>query len=88
MVSHPWLRLPLEEGVVQFLVVDVDLAQLGPHLFSHLGLEAFLRLFFLESLPHLGDACSPDEVGQLERGLLDTTFSLKSRRKNSTHRQS
>ena len=29
---HPWFGLPFEEGVVQLLVVDVDLAQLGADL--------------------------------------------------------
>ena len=32
MHGHLGLGLPLEEGVVQLLVVDVDLAQLGTHL--------------------------------------------------------
>ena len=30
-----WLGLPLEEGVMQFLVVNVDLPNLGPNLLSH-----------------------------------------------------
>jgi hypothetical protein len=30
--GHARLGLPLEEGVVQLLVVDVNLAQLGSHL--------------------------------------------------------
>ena len=33
------LHLPLEEGVVELLVVDVDLAHLGTHLLPHLGLH-------------------------------------------------
>lgn len=30
-----WLGLPLEEGIMQFLVVNVDLPHLGPNLLSH-----------------------------------------------------
>lgn len=33
--------LPFEEGVVQLLVVDVDLPHLGPHFLSHFGLHGF-----------------------------------------------
>ena len=32
MHGHAGLGLPLEEGVMQLLVVDIDLSQLGPHL--------------------------------------------------------
>ena len=34
-----WFSLPLEEGVVQLLVVNVDLAQLRPDALSHLRLH-------------------------------------------------
>lgn len=33
------LHLPLEEGVVELLVVNVDLAHLGTNLLPHLGLH-------------------------------------------------
>ena len=32
VMGHPRFGLPLEESVVQLLVVDVDLTQLWPHL--------------------------------------------------------
>lgn len=35
------LDLPFEEGVMQLLVVDVDLPHLGPNFLSHLGLHGF-----------------------------------------------
>lgn len=35
MDGQLWLGLPLEEGIVQFLVVNVDLPHLGPNLLSH-----------------------------------------------------
>lgn len=35
------LDLPFEEGVVQLLVVDVDLPHLGPNFLSHFGLHGF-----------------------------------------------
>jgi hypothetical protein len=40
--GHLGLGLEAEESVVQLLVVDVDLAQLGPNLLSHLGLQVLL----------------------------------------------
>lgn len=40
-----WLGLPLEESIVQFLVVNVDLPHLWPNLLSHFGLHGLL--FFL-----------------------------------------
>ena len=46
MIRHPRLLLIFEEGVVQDLVVDVDLAHLGLHTFAHLllkGLGGVLR---------------------------------------------
>ena len=39
---HSWLRLPLEERVVELLVVDVYLAELRPDLLPLLGLHPLL----------------------------------------------
>ena len=44
MNGHLGLGGKPEEGVVQFLVVDVDLAELGSNLLTHLGLQV-LRFF-------------------------------------------
>ncbi len=55
MHRHPWLGLPLEEGVVELLVVDVYLAQLGAHLLPLLGLHALRVLLLLQRFPHLHD---------------------------------
>lgn len=41
------LRLPLEESVVQLLVVDINFAHLGTNFLSHLGFHGLL--FFLEN---------------------------------------
>lgn len=32
-----WFDLPFEEGVVEFLVIDVDLSHLRTNLLSHFG---------------------------------------------------
>jgi len=53
MEGHFGLGLPLEEGVVQLLVVDVDLAQLGPNLLPHLRLQALVILLFLREEANL-----------------------------------
>ena len=42
MHRHLGLGLPLEEGVVKLLVIDVDLAQFGAHLLPHLGLHTWI----------------------------------------------
>ena len=42
------LDLPLEEGVVQLLVVDVDLAHLGSNLLPHFGFHGFGVLLWSE----------------------------------------
>lgn len=44
MDGHPRLGLVAEEGVVQLLVVDVDLAHLGAHLLPHLLLQRLVGL--------------------------------------------
>ena len=44
MNGHLGLGLEPEKGVVQFLVVDVNLAQFGANLFSHLCLQVLLLL--------------------------------------------
>jgi hypothetical protein len=53
------LHLPLEEGIVELLVVDVNLAHLGTHLLPHLGLHG-LGIFLqaeeggeIQSLPRV-----------------------------------
>ena len=74
---HPGFRLPFEEGVVELLVVNVDLAHLGPRLLPHLRLEALLVLLLLERLAHLHDASFLDEVGQVKGRFLNTSFSLR-----------
>jgi hypothetical protein len=35
MDGQLWLGLPLEESIMQFLVVNVNLSHLGPNLLSH-----------------------------------------------------
>ena len=52
---HPRIGLPLEEGVVQLLVVNVNLAQLGPDLLAHLRLHRLGVLLVLEGGAHLHD---------------------------------
>lgn len=41
MNGELWFDLPLEEGVVQLLVVDVDFSHLGPNLLPHFGFHRF-----------------------------------------------
>ena len=43
VMGHPRFGLPLEESVVQLLVVDVDLSQLWPHLSKKINLR--IRIF-------------------------------------------
>ena len=63
------LGLELEEGVVEDLVVDVDLAHLGLHPLLLLALE-LLRVLLLEhARADLLDASRRDELGKLEGGL-------------------
>lgn len=77
MRGHPRLGLPLEEGVVQLLVVDVDLAQLRPDLLSHLRLQVLRVLLLLKRGPHLHDAGLLDEVRKFKRRLFDASLALK-----------
>ena len=46
MLSHLWLLLVLEKGVMQDLIVDIDFAHFWLHSLSHLLLER-LRLVSL-----------------------------------------
>ena len=54
--GHPRLGLPLEERVVELLVVDVDLAQLRADLLAHLGLHRLAVLLFLGVKDYLNSA--------------------------------
>ena len=74
--GHFGLGLPFEEGIVQLLVVDVDATHLGSDAFAHFGFERFRLLLFLQSRAHLHNARLLDEVGQVERRLLNTTLAL------------
>ena len=58
------------------LVINVQLAHLGLHALARFLLQ-LLRLGLLKvRLPHLADARGLDELGQLERRLLQATLAL------------
>lgn len=59
MYRELWFDLPFEEGVVQLLVVDVDLPHLGPNFLSHFGLHGF-GIFLQE----YGDVSKADSRGK------------------------
>ena len=77
MDAHLRFRLPLEKGVMQLLVVDVDLPHLRPDPLPHLGLERLLVLLLLQCLPHFHDAGCLDEFWQIERRLFDAALALE-----------
>ena len=59
------------------VVVDVHLAHLGRHLVALLGLELLAILLLRVSLSHVTDPGGLDEIGKLERGLLNAALSLQ-----------
>mmetsp|Transcript_94714 Transcript_94714/g.273888 ORF Transcript_94714/g.273888 Transcript_94714/m.273888 type:complete len:521 (-) Transcript_94714:144-1706(-) len=65
----------LEEGVVKHLVVDVQLAHLRMGPVAALPLQRLVRLLLQDGLTDLRNPCGLDEVGKLERGLLDAPLS-------------
>lgn len=68
------LGLVAEEGVVEFLVVNVELAHLRLHALALFLFEGLLLLLLEDRVAHLGDARVGDELGELEWGLLDTAL--------------
>jgi hypothetical protein len=61
-LAHTWLDLVLEESVVQFLIVDIDLAHLRLDALPCLLLErliGFLGFYCVALLPNtgIGDPC-------------------------------
>mmetsp|Transcript_7489 Transcript_7489/g.19479 ORF Transcript_7489/g.19479 Transcript_7489/m.19479 type:complete len:515 (+) Transcript_7489:672-2216(+) len=68
------LRLELEKGVVQHLIVDVNLAHLGLHALLLLALELLRVLLLHDRRADPLDARRGNELGQLEGRLLDTAL--------------
>lgn len=62
---------------MQFLIVDIDLAELGTRALAHLRLQRFSVVFVLQRRAHFHDASLFDEVRKVERGLLDTALALQ-----------
>mmetsp|Transcript_11933 Transcript_11933/g.35855 ORF Transcript_11933/g.35855 Transcript_11933/m.35855 type:complete len:601 (+) Transcript_11933:99-1901(+) len=71
------LRLPLEERVVQHLVVHVHPPRPPRHAVPRLLLDLLQRLRLLDRLPDLLDAGLGDELRQHERLLLDAALALQ-----------
>ena len=69
--------LVLEESIVQDLVVNLDLAHLRLHAFSHLLLQCLGIVCLARLLPKLADARLLNEVWQLEGYLVDATLVLQ-----------
>ena len=51
MDGHFGFGLPSEEGIVEFLVIDVDFPHLGSHLLPHLSLQVLL-IFLLKDITY------------------------------------
>lgn len=51
MDGHFGFGLPSEEGIMEFLVIDVDFSHLGSHLLPHLGLQVLL-IFLLKDIAY------------------------------------
>lgn len=51
MDGHFGFGLPSEEGIVEFLVIDVDFSHLGSHLLPHLSLQVLL-IFLLKDIAY------------------------------------
>lgn len=63
------LGLPLEEGIVQLLVIDVDLPHFGTNLLPHLRLHRLLLLLG-EGIWEVGDTQSvPNTSGDTYKAL-------------------
>jgi len=76
MNGHLWLCLPFEEGVVQLLIIDVDLSHFRPNTFAHLCLQCLLVFLLLQRLPHLHNAGRLDELRKIKRWLFYPAFTL------------
>lgn len=74
---HLWLGLVLEEGVVELLVVNVNLAHLGLDPLACLLLERRALLLLFDRVALCRDPRVGNEGGQLERRLLDASLALE-----------
>lgn len=72
MLCKQRLRLVFEEGVVQDLVVDIQLALLRIHALSQLLTNHFASVTVNKGIPKLCDTCLLDVIWQLE-GILQYT---------------
>mmetsp|Transcript_12843 Transcript_12843/g.38241 ORF Transcript_12843/g.38241 Transcript_12843/m.38241 type:complete len:312 (+) Transcript_12843:803-1738(+) len=77
VARHGGLRLPLEEGVVQHLVVDVHAAHLGRDAVPLQRRHLLLRVGLLDRAPDLLDARLRDELRQLPGLLLHAPLALE-----------
>ena len=65
MDRHLGLGLPLEEGVMELLVVNGQLPHLGPHPFPRLLLQGLCVLLVLQCLSHLHNPSGLWEMSQV-----------------------
>ena len=77
MCSLLGFLLVLEEGIVQHLVINVDLAHLWLHSLPHLLLERLCIVRLACLLAELADSGLLDEVRQLEWYLVDAALVLE-----------
>ena len=75
--SHRRLCLEFEEGIVQLLVVDVNLTHLGLYTFSCLSLERHVGLLLFDCVAHRRDAGVGDGCRELERCFLYSSLALQ-----------
>ena len=67
----------LEEGVVQLLVIYVDLSHLRLHALARLRLERHVGLLLFDRVTHGCNTGVGDVRRELERGFLNTTLALQ-----------
>jgi hypothetical protein len=68
-LGHIRLALELEESIVQFLVIDVDLAHLRLHPLPCLLLEGHVAFLFFDGVSLVGDTSICDPCYCQERGI-------------------
>lgn len=66
-----WLGLVSKEGIVQLLIVHLDLAQFGTKGFAGFRFELLLVFLLFDGVAHVADARVFDEVGQGKLGLFN-----------------
>lgn len=69
--------LILKEGIMQHGVLNIDLPQFRIHSFFHLLSHHLGTITLAKWISQFADACSFNELWQLEHGFEDTSFGLQ-----------